>query len=112
MAHNKTTLSTICNDFVCFIEDTTGNGDPHFLMTSHTSGEHLCFDAHGFNDEVWSLVNDPIKGMDNIYFHKKRACFIFTMCVFTWLQEICMELTYCLDSHVILDQTLLISREH
>ena len=50
---------------LCFpiIEDTTTDGDPHFLVTSHTTGDHLCFDAHGYNNEVWNLVKDEHIGI-------------------------------------------------
>ena len=44
------------------IEDDSSTGDPHFLVTSHQSGQHLCYDAHGFNKEVWRLLADSENG--------------------------------------------------
>ncbi len=45
------------------IEDSSGTGDPHFMITSHETGERLCFDAHGKEDDVLKLIEDPYLGM-------------------------------------------------
>ena len=45
------------------VDDTSGTGDPHFMVTSHTTGQHMCFDFHGYRNEVWQLIYDESIGM-------------------------------------------------
>ena len=46
-----------------FAEDPSVTGDPHFVVTSHSTGDHLCYDAHGFNGDVWNLLEDKVNGL-------------------------------------------------
>ena len=36
----------------------SGNGDPHFMLTSPKSKEHLCFDANGRAGDKMMLIDD------------------------------------------------------
>ena len=46
-----------------FSEDSFGTGDPHFMVTSQKTGERLCFDAHGKEDDVLKMIEDPTLGI-------------------------------------------------
>ena len=45
--------------FLCIAEDDEGNGDPHFIVTSHDGYQtKLCYDVNGNDRDVLLILRD------------------------------------------------------
>ena len=51
--------TNICNTNTCITDDDEGNGDPHFIVTSHDQYHtKLCYDVNGNDGDVLLVIRD------------------------------------------------------
>ena len=54
--------------YIHFTEDDEGNGDPHFIVTSHDQYQtKLCYDVNGNDGDVLLLLRDQEKSELNSF---------------------------------------------
>ena len=44
----------------------SGEDDPHFMITSGSTGEHICFDVNGNTGDVLHLLDDKTSGIISV----------------------------------------------